>query len=588
MASTVEAEKEAALAPTPSIATSSRTPTENGNNLEEIQDVLSHKISRAQSAQGQRDPEKAVDDDASDTPSVREVHGFKWFLVCLSLYLSALIYGLDTTIAADVQGAVVETFGNVQQLAWMGVGFPLGSVATVLPIGFLYTSFNQKWLYIGSIVLFEAGSALCGGAPSMKALIVGRVIAGIGGSGIYLGVLNYLSMMTSATERGTYISLTGLVWGLGCILGPVVGGAFSISGATWRWAFYINLVIAAVSAPIYILFLPAIRPVTGVSIQNRLARIDYLGILLNAGFWVTFAIVLTFAGGEWRWTDGRTIATFVVFGILLIAFIIQQRFSILTTPTNRSFPVHMLESRTQVLLYIGTAASVASMFVTVYMTPIYFQFVHGDSALTAAVRLLPFVLIAVSTNMAAGYLLPKISYYMPMYLVSGIFVTLGGALLMTHLDPSTSPAKIYGFEILAAFGTGITLQLGYSIATVKAAAHDIGHALAFQNVAQIGGIVISLVIAGQVFQSTAIRNLEAVLAGLGFSTTDIHNAVAGAQSTVFETLSGELREQAVLAITKAMQKVFIMVIVAGAVITVAAAAMRRDRLFNAHPTAGAS
>ena len=69
----------------------------------------------------------------------------------------------------------------------------------------------------------------------MDALIVGRVIAGIGGSGIYLGVLNYLSVTTTNNERGAYIALIGMVWGLGCILGPVIGGAFSVSNATWRW-----------------------------------------------------------------------------------------------------------------------------------------------------------------------------------------------------------------------------------------------------------------------------------------------------------------------------------------------------------------
>lgn len=54
-------------------------------------------------------------------------------LVCISLYLGALIYGLDTTIAADIQAAIVETYDNVNQLTWIGAGFPLGSVCAILP-----------------------------------------------------------------------------------------------------------------------------------------------------------------------------------------------------------------------------------------------------------------------------------------------------------------------------------------------------------------------------------------------------------------------------------------------------------------------
>jgi len=83
--------------------------------------------------------------------------------------------------------------------------------------------------------MFEAGSALCGGAPSMNALIVGRVWAGAGGAGMYLGALNILTLSTSINERPLYMSLTGFVWGSGCILGPVIGGAFADSAATWRW-----------------------------------------------------------------------------------------------------------------------------------------------------------------------------------------------------------------------------------------------------------------------------------------------------------------------------------------------------------------
>lgn len=111
----------------------------------------------------------------------------RWILTCGALYSATLLYGLDTTIVADVQVPIVERFGHIDQLTWIGAAFPLGSVAIILPLGVLYEKLDSKWLYIGSFALFEAGSALCGGAPNMTALIVGRVIAGIGGSGLYLG-----------------------------------------------------------------------------------------------------------------------------------------------------------------------------------------------------------------------------------------------------------------------------------------------------------------------------------------------------------------------------------------------------------------
>ncbi|MCJ1419595.1 hypothetical protein MMC32_005950 [Xylographa parallela] len=390
--------------------TGTRSPSLNETPLDTA--ALDRELSKVpEKSTSALDLEKAGVTTPPQTPEEsRPIHGFKWFLVCVSLYLSAFMYGLDTTIAADVQAGVVSTFGNVEQLTWMGTGFPLGSVATVLLLSAFYGHFNLKWIYIGSIVLFEVGSALCGGAPNMDALIVGRVIAGIGGSGIYLGVLNYLSVTTTSNERGAYIALIGMVWGLGCILGPVIGGAFSVSNATWRWAFYINLVIAAVSAPVYFLYLPPLRFMPDLSYSKKLARIDWVGFVLSAGVWISFTMALTFAGGAWPWRDARTIVLFIVFGLLVAAFAIQQYFNIFTTQANRMFALQLLRSRTQILLYFSTSAAVTALFVPVYYIPVYFQFVQNDTALMAAVRLLPFVLITISSNMAAGVILPKIGY----------------------------------------------------------------------------------------------------------------------------------------------------------------------------------
>jgi MFS family permease len=101
--------------------------------------------------------------------------------------------------------------------------------------GKAYGMFNVKWLHIGSVLIFTVGSAICGAAPTMTALIVGRVIAGIGGAGLYLGMLNLIAINTLESERPAYMGGTGVVWGAGTILGPVIGGAFADSSATWRW-----------------------------------------------------------------------------------------------------------------------------------------------------------------------------------------------------------------------------------------------------------------------------------------------------------------------------------------------------------------
>lgn len=125
-----------------------------------------------------------------EKPFERGIPRGRWILVCVGLYLGALLYGLDTTISASVQGPILSALGEIEKLAWVGIGFPMGSVSIILLVGWCYAVFEIKYLMIGSIVTFEAGSALCGAAPNMNAMIVGRIIAGMGGAGMYLGYVS--------------------------------------------------------------------------------------------------------------------------------------------------------------------------------------------------------------------------------------------------------------------------------------------------------------------------------------------------------------------------------------------------------------
>lgn len=86
-----------------------------------------------------------------------------------------------------------------------GSSFMIGGVTVVLVFGKLYGLFNLKTLYCASVLLFMIGSALCGAAPNLDCFIVGRVIAGIGGNGMYLGAMTLLSVNTTVVERPVYL-----------------------------------------------------------------------------------------------------------------------------------------------------------------------------------------------------------------------------------------------------------------------------------------------------------------------------------------------------------------------------------------------
>ena len=266
------------------------------------------------------------------------------------------------------------------------------------------------------------------------------------------------------------------------------------------------------------------------------------------------------------------------FGAILITFILTQYLCVFTTKERRVFPGQFLKSRTLVLVFITTSALNATLFVSAYFIPLFFQFAHSDSAIEAAVRLLPFISIAITVILLNGVLMPKFGYYMPWYVVGGVFQIIGGALMHT-IDEDTSPSNIYGYSVIAAIGAGSALQAGYSIAAAKVNPHEVPAAIGWVNLSQIGSIVISLTMAGSIFQNLAFSKLQAALTGYGYPDSEIRNAVAGTQSVIFAEGSQEVRRLALGAIIAAMDRVFVLVIAAGAVTLVSALLMKRERLF---------
>ncbi|KAM5490307.1 hypothetical protein MaudMau93_002505 [Microsporum audouinii] len=508
----------------------------------------------------------------------RRPEGWAWTLAVIVLLASAFLYGLDTTIVADVQAPVVEQFGAVQKLSWLGSGFPLGSVATILPIGALYNIFSIKAIYIASIVLFEAGSALCGAAPNMNALIIGRVVAGIGGSGMYLGVLTYFSVFVPERRQPLYVSTSGFVWGLGTVIGPVIGGLFAHSKATWRWAFYINLVLAAVKAPVLLLLVPDYLPSSHNKALQKLKELDIIGMILNAGIYVGWVIPMTFASTLWGWSDYRTIASFVVFGVVFIAFAIQQGVPLFTTLERRVFPAQFLRRSVMVLLYVSTSCTNSALLVPAYYIPLFFQFTRGDSPVDAAVRLLPLIILAIVSVMIQGITMPLVGYYAPYYTISGVLIVVGSTLMST-VEVDTPDSNIYGYSIIIGIGTGLCVQASYGIAAAKVKEYEVQHAINYINLAQIGAETISLTVAGTIFQQLAFKNLSLYLAGRGYTAAELIAAIAGTQSAILQNGSKEVKALAIKAIVEAMKKVYISMIAAGSLQVICSFFLPREKLF---------
>ncbi|EHK97156.1 putative HC-toxin efflux carrier TOXA [Glarea lozoyensis 74030] len=512
-----------------------------------------------------------VEDAAPTEVSPRNIHGWKWAGTMGSLLFSGFLYALDATVIADLQPVLVEEFGEIQKLPWLSVAFLLCATASNLFWGRAYTHFNAKWLYIFTIILFEVGSAICGAAPSMNVLIVGRAIAGFGGAGLYNGLMTNIALTTTMAERPVYNSMTGLFWGIGIVLGPVVGGAFNESSGGWRWAFYLNLFIGAVCAPFYLFVLPSNDLHAGATIKQRVVEMDYFGIVIQAGALTSFVMAINWGGITYPWGSGRIIALFVVSGVLFAVLAVQQVFNIFTSEGRRLIPVQFFKSRTVLILFSSTAAGGAAAFVPIYMIPLFFQLTRGDSALKAGIRLLPFIVFLVVFTFMNGGLMAKLGYYMPWFLVGGIFVVIGSA-LMFIVDQDTSTAKIYGFSILLGSGVGMFFQAPFSVTPAVVKPENIGSAIGFMTLAQFLGITIALAIANAVLLNNSTDKIQQILPDVPLG--EIHAAVLGVGSDLVKSLSPDLRTRVIGAIVDAISTTYALTIAAGALVAVTSLILR--------------
>lgn len=202
-----------------------------------------------------------------------------------------------------------------------------------------------------------------------------------------------------------------------------------------------SVLFAAILAPIYLFVLPSFDPCPGLSFKDRLVKFDFLGSILSIGAIVCLVMGINFGGVLYDWNSGPIIALFVVAGVLFIVFALQQIFMVYTTEDNRVFPTYLVRRKEPVLLFMAGSSAGAAIYIAIYYIPVFFQFTRGDSAIQAAVRLLPFVFILSFMVLANGFFMAKWGRYTPWYLV-GSSITLIGTVLMcrwiTHFKAFTT------------------------------------------------------------------------------------------------------------------------------------------------------
>ncbi|KAH9892310.1 major facilitator superfamily domain-containing protein [Xylariomycetidae sp. FL2044] len=294
----------------------------------------------------------------------RKIVGF--YLSFLALLVMCFVVSLDATVLAIAVPVIThELHGTTLEAFWASISFVL-AVVVVQPV---YTSVSNVLgrmlpLY-ASFVLFVAGSIVFACAQDMGVLIAGRVFQGLGSGG--LDVLNEIIVadITTLKERPLYLGLLAVPMAAGTILGPIVGGLLS-EYSTWRWIGWINLPISGLGLFLVIFFLKL--RVIQQSVREKLARLDWGGLILFAVGCTLFSTPLAWAGAMYPWSSWRTLLPLCLGVVLLGIFGWYE-----SKPKEPVFPYRIFRSRTGSMTLLAAFLHGAIVYSAVLYVPLFFQ-----------------------------------------------------------------------------------------------------------------------------------------------------------------------------------------------------------------------
>ncbi|MCJ1360689.1 MAG: hypothetical protein MMC33_010698 [Icmadophila ericetorum] len=474
--------------------------------------------------------------------------GKKLYLTMMALMLAMFLVSLDRTIIATAIPHITDDFHSLNDLGWYGSAYLMTNCATQLSFGRIYTFYSSKTVFLTCIALFELGSVVCGAAPNSIAFIIGRAIAGMGSAGIQSGGIVLIAHILPLNKRPLYMGLAGAVFGVSSIAGPIIGGAFTSSRATWRWCFYINFPIGAVVFVILILILHFPR-VERVSLRKQMVQLDPLGTLVFLPAIISLILALTWGGANYAWSSARIIALFVVFGVLIVIFMILQVY----LKENATVRPRLIANRTIACAMLYAFCIGGAMVTLIYFLSLWFQAILSVSAVRSGINILPMLMSLVIAAMATGGAVTKTGWYNPFVLACPVFLAVGAG-LMTTLNPDTASAKWIGYQILIGIGLGMGMQQGNVAVQAVLPKRDIPVGMALMFFSQSLGGAIFLCVGQSVFTnklSDDIATVQGVEAGFVLMTgaTELKNSVPAAAYG-----------QVLLAYNAAVVRVFIVVL----------------------------
>jgi EmrB/QacA subfamily drug resistance transporter len=416
-------------------------------------------------------------------------------LVCIGIFMTTL----DASIVNIGLPSIARAFGTslTGTLEWVVIGYLVVIGALLLTFGRLSDMVGRSPIWITGLVVFTAGSAVCGAAPSLGFLIAARLLQGVGGALILSTSTAILSNAVPPELRGHALGWGALSIALGASAGPTIGGVLTTVG-TWRWIFYVNIPIGIVAILATLWLIPP-------RLVRTEQKFDLRGALLLAVALATLTLGLSF-GQEWGWTSAR------VRGILLLGLASLALSAYVEARVKHPIiDLRLFRNRVFVSAVGSLLCSMLALAAISFLLPFYFEELQGFAPERTGLLLTPFPLAMAVVAPGAGALSDRVGsrWLAPLALA----ITTFGVLLLTQLEASSPLSDIWWRLAIPGAGLGLFQSPNTRSLMGAAPASQQGMASGIFATTRITGQAFSVAVAGAVFATMGGAAAGSALAG---------------------------------------------------------------------------
>jgi EmrB/QacA subfamily drug resistance transporter len=358
---------------------------------------------------------------------------------------------LDATIVNVALPHIGSDFNaSVSALQWVLTGYLLALASLILLGGALGDHYGRRKVFLIGTAWFAGASLICGASPNIEVLVGARVLQGIGAALLTPGSLAILEASFRQSDRAKAVGAWSGLGGVFGAIGPFVGG-WIVDGPGWRWAFLLNVPVAALVVVCAFVAVPETRD------PHAARGLDLVG----AGIGIVSLGAATWAlteGGTRGWTDPVVLGAGVIAIVGAAAFVYRMLHA-----HDPLVPPSLFRSRAFTVTNLMTVLLYATIGVSFFLIAYELQVAAGWSALAAGTALLPATVLMLLFSARSGDLAQRIGPRLQ--LTVGPLLVAAGLLLLTRISPHTTwVADVLPGALV--FGLGLSVFVAPLTATV--------------------------------------------------------------------------------------------------------------------------